>query len=229
MQSVRRSATELHGDSSRICDDAPDAGDRRCSSGWDLPNAADPNRAILGYDGVPGFLNAALTRQDCRKGARDPGRHRRHPLQPQRRQRRTRMSPGAPAAEADVRTPEPRRELPGPLTPSTPSIPSAPPTPTDTVGHPQDMGTAELTATAGDAFTEKISTKAETKAEKAMAEVRPRSTTDTSTDATFTGGEKVAPIPSNTTGVAVAAALRAGDRAVPTRSTEKPPEPCSCK
>lgn len=66
---------------------------------------------------------------------------------------------------------------------------------------------AELAATAGDVSTEKISAKAEAKAEKAMAEVCVRSTTD----ATSTGGEKVATITSNTTGVA-APALRAGDR-----------------
>ena len=42
------------------------------------------------------------------------------------------------------------------------------------------------------------------------------------TDATFIGAEKVAPIPSNTAGVAVAATLRAGGRAVPARSTAKP-------
>lgn len=68
---MRRSATSGKEDSSRICDDALAAGDRRWSSGWDLPNAADSNRAILGYDDTPGSPTTVLPRQDCRKSAHE--------------------------------------------------------------------------------------------------------------------------------------------------------------
>ncbi|MFD7488721.1 hypothetical protein [Streptomyces mirabilis] len=130
---------------------------------------------------------------------------------------------GRPARQA-------RRELPGPVDAEHahhPVHPERAVRPPDTVGHPQGVGAAELTAMAGDAFTEKISTKVGAKAEKAMAEVRVRSAIYT--DATFTGGEKVATIPSNTIGVGVAAVLQAGDRARPLPAGGEAPEPCSCE
>jgi hypothetical protein len=64
---------------------------------------------------------------------------------------------------------------------------------------------------AGDAFTKKISTSAQTSAGKAVAKVRIRFTIVGTTDATFTGGEKVAVVVTNASGVAVAPALQAGE------------------
>jgi hypothetical protein len=80
------------------------------------------------------------------------------------------------------------------------------------VHHLEDAGTAKLTAMAGEAFTKRISTRAETKAGKAVAKVRIRFTIIGDTDTTFTGGESVATVATNSSGVAVAPALQAGEK-----------------
>ncbi|MCF1596356.1 lytic transglycosylase, partial [Streptomyces muensis] len=86
-----------------------------------------------------------------------------------------------------------------------------PPTPTDTVHHLEDAGTAKLTAMAGDTFTQKISSRAETEAGKAVAKVRIRFTITGDTDATFSTGEKYATALTDSAGEVVAPALKAGE------------------
>jgi hypothetical protein len=80
------------------------------------------------------------------------------------------------------------------------------------VDHLEDAGTAKLTATAGEAFTKRISTRAETKAGEAVGKVRIRFTITGDTDATFTGGESVATIVTDSSGVALAPRLSAGEK-----------------
>ncbi len=77
--------------------------------------------------------------------------------------------------------------------------------------HLEDADTALLKAMAGDAFGERISTRAETSAGKAVAKVRIRFTIVGDTDAAFTGGEKYATALTNSSGTAVAPALQAGE------------------
>ena len=77
--------------------------------------------------------------------------------------------------------------------------------------HLEDAGTAKLTAEAGDTFTKRISTRAETSAGKAVGKVRIRFTIVGDTDTTFTGGESVATVVTNSSGVAVAPTLKAGE------------------
>jgi hypothetical protein len=79
------------------------------------------------------------------------------------------------------------------------------------VDHLEDAGTAKLTAMAGDTFTEKIGVRAETEAGKGVAKVRVRFSLIGDTDATFTGGEKYATVLTDSTGKAVAPALKAGE------------------
>lgn len=78
--------------------------------------------------------------------------------------------------------------------------------------HLADAGTAKLTARAGDAFTKRISTRAETEAGKAVGKVRIRYTITGDTDTVFTGGESVATVTTDASGVAVAPALKAGEK-----------------
>ncbi|CAM5688023.1 Transglycosylase SLT domain-containing protein OS=Streptomyces glaucescens OX=1907 GN=SGLAU_09045 PE=4 SV=1 [Streptomyces glaucescens] len=78
--------------------------------------------------------------------------------------------------------------------------------------HLEDAGTAQLTAMAGDVFTERISTRAETETGEGVGRVRVRFTIVGATDATFPGGETVATVVTGSSGVAVAPALRAGER-----------------
>ncbi|WP_251092944.1 lytic transglycosylase domain-containing protein [Streptomyces sp. Caat 7-52] len=104
------------------------------------------------------------------------------------------------------------KETPDPKPPRPPVPPTPPPTHTDLVDHLEDAGTKKLTAMAGDAFTERIGTRAETKAGKSIAKIRVRFTITGDTDATFTGGETVATVATDAKGVAFAPALQAGEK-----------------
>ncbi|AVH59324.1 MULTISPECIES: lytic transglycosylase domain-containing protein [Streptomyces] len=116
-------------------------------------------------------------------------------------------SPSPPAS------PQPTPPQPTPPGPTPP--PTTPPTqtPTETVHHLEDAGTAKLTATAGGTFAEKIAVRTETRTSQAVAKVRVRFTIiGDDTDATFTGGESVATIVTNSSGTATAPALVAGEK-----------------
>ncbi len=210
-------------DPNNIYDAALAAGHYLCRFGWDLSTQADLNSAILSYNHSQEYLNTVLSWLEYyRKGIHEipdgtgslPGN---------RSDDNDTVSPTPtppPSPPASVK-PSPRPEKPGtgtpsptppPKTPPNTTPPSTPPTPTDTVDHLEDAGTAKLTAQAGDVFTEKVSTRAETKAGAAVAKVRVRFTIVGATDATFTGGESVATVVTNSTGVAVAPALQAGEK-----------------
>ncbi|MFI2762607.1 lytic murein transglycosylase [Streptomyces echinatus] len=103
-------------------------------------------------------------------------------------------------------------ETPHPKPPRPPVPPTPPPTHTDLVDHLEDAGTKKLAAMAGDAFTERIGTRAETKAGKSVAKIRVRFTITGDTDATFTGGESVATVATDAKGLALAPALQAGEK-----------------
>ncbi|CAM5370143.1 Lytic transglycosylase OS=Streptomyces aurantiogriseus OX=66870 GN=GCM10010251_80500 PE=4 SV=1 [Streptomyces aurantiogriseus] len=126
----------------------------------------------------------------------------------------TSPSPTPPATTPPASPKPPTKPGGGTTPPATPPTkpPTTPPqTPTDTVHHLEDAGTAKLTAMAGDAFTQRISTRAETEAGKAVGKVRVRFTIVGGTDATFTGGESVATVITDSRGVATAPALAAGE------------------
>ncbi|MFF4897489.1 lytic murein transglycosylase [Streptomyces sp. NPDC001068] len=196
-------------DPNNVYDAALAAGHYLCRYDWDLSDQADMNRAILSYNGSQDYLNLVMSWYEFyRKGTHSipngtgtvpshrsddgkPGGHAGSGGSPK---------PGAPG------TPKPDEPKPG--GPST--SPSVPPTATDTVDHLEDAGTAKLTATAGEAFTKRISTRAETKAGRVVAKVRVRFTIVGDTDTTFTGGENVATVTTDGKGVAVAPTLQAG-------------------
>ncbi|MEV0226591.1 lytic transglycosylase domain-containing protein [Streptomyces sp. NPDC050704] len=226
-------------DPNNIYDAALAAGHYLCRFNWDLSDRADLRRAILSYNNSTEYLNTVLSWLEFyRKGThevpdgtgtlpsgRSDGSNGSSgsngsgtgtsptPTPPGT------QTPSPPAKGGDGSTsPTPPSSSP-PGKPSTPSPPpsSTPPTtpaptPTETVDHLEDAGTAKLTATAGDAFAEKIATRTETKAGKAVAKVRVRFTIVGTTDAAFTGGESVATALTNSSGVATAPALVAGEK-----------------
>ncbi|WP_367323920.1 lytic murein transglycosylase [Streptomyces sp. HUAS ZL42] len=203
-------------DPNNIYDAALAAGHYLCRYGWDLSTQADLNRAILSYNNSQDYLNTVLSWLEYyRKGTHEipdgTGS-----LPSNRSDDNTgggaspspTPSPTKPPTSSPSPSPSPSTPSnPGPSTPGTPA-----PTPTDTVDHLEDAGTATLTAMAGDAFTEKISTRAETEAGKAVSKVRVRFTILGDTDATFAGGETIATMVTNSSGVAVAPALQAGEK-----------------
>ncbi|GGV67515.1 lytic transglycosylase [Streptomyces griseoloalbus] len=215
-------------DPNNIYDAALAAGHYLCRFDWDLSDQRDLDKAILSYNNSTEYLNTVLSWLEYyRKGSHevpdgtgtlpedrsDDNTVRPSPSTPGTSSPKPGPKPGKPAGSS----PGPKPTEPGPKptepgSPSTPPPPTTTPTPTDTVDHLEDAGTARLTAMAGDAFTKRISTRAETDAGKAVAKVRIRFTIVGDTDTTFTGGESVATVVTNSTGVAVAPALQAGEQ-----------------
>ncbi|MEU0243628.1 lytic transglycosylase domain-containing protein [Streptomyces sp. NPDC006235] len=221
-------------DPNNIYDAALAAGHYLCRNNWDLSDQNDLDRAILSYNNSREYLNLVMRWLEYyRKGTHEvpdgtgtlPG-NRSDDGAGASPSPSTPSTPSTPAGGGSKPEPSPRPDKPGtggtepsepttppttpPTSPSTP--PSSSPTPTDTVHHLEDAGTAKLTAMAGDAFTKRISTRAETKAGKAVAKVRIRFTIVGDTDTTFAGGESVATVATNSSGVAVAPALQAGEK-----------------
>ncbi|MFE0803720.1 lytic murein transglycosylase [Streptomyces sp. NPDC058812] len=229
-------------DPNNIYDAALSAGHYLCRFDWDLSTQADLNRAILSYNNSQDYLHTVLSwLEHYRKGTHEiPDGTGALPVDrsdddtdvsgpsPSPRGPGATTGPQAPGTTPPSPNPSPEKpdkpipaddpKDPGTGSPSpkpTPTDPETPPeteTPTDTVHHLENAGTAGLTAIAGDTFDEKISTRAETKAGKAVGKVRIRFTVLGDTDATFTGGDKFAAVTTNASGVAVAPALVAGEK-----------------
>lgn len=222
-------------DPNNIYDAALAAGHYLCRNNWDLSDQGDLDRAILSYNNSRDYLNLVMRWLEYyRKGTHEvpDGTG----TLPDNRSDEgagaspTPTTPGRTLPGTSTPKPSPKPEKPekpgggGATTPKPPTTPpttppgtptpppTTPPTPTDTVDHLEDAGTAKLTAMAGDTFSRRISTRAETEAGKAVAKVRIRFTVIGDTDTTFTGGESVATVATNSSGVAVAPALQAGEK-----------------
>ncbi|WEO98054.1 lytic transglycosylase domain-containing protein [Streptomyces sp. FXJ1.172] len=210
-------------DPNNVYDAALAAGHYLCRNGWDLSREDGLHSAILSYNNSQDYLNTVLSWLEYyRKGTHSvpdgsgsvPG-HRsddgtRHTQSPT-------PTPSDPPKTRPTPKPDPKPSKPGTPgggspSPTPPKPPVPTPTPTDTVDHLQDAGTTQLTAMAGDTFTERISTRAETKAGKSVAKVRIRFMISDDTDATFTGGESVATVVTDAQGIAHAPALQAGEK-----------------
>ncbi|MEU5364491.1 lytic murein transglycosylase [Streptomyces sp. NPDC005925] len=215
-------------DPNNVYDAALAAGHYLCRFGWDLSVQADMNRAILSYNNSQDYLHTVLSWLEYyRKGSheipdgtgalpggrsdsrQDPGSHTR-PSAPSTPKPGESGKPGGGSQSPKPPTTEPPT-TPPPTTPP-PTTPPPTPTPTDTVHHLEDAGTGTLTAMAGDAFTGRVSARAETEDGKPVATVRVRFTITGSTDATFSNGETVATAPTTSSGVAVAPSLLAGEK-----------------
>ncbi|TPQ18693.1 lytic transglycosylase domain-containing protein [Streptomyces sporangiiformans] len=213
-------------DPNNIYDAALAAGHYLCRADRDLSVEKDLNRAILSYNHSTDYLNLVLTWLEYyRKGTHEvpdgtgslpSGRSDDYsgasptPTPPSRTPGTSK--PSTPPSGGGSTSPSSPASPSSPPPSTTPPPSSPPPTGTDTVDHLENAGTGKLTATAGDAFTERIATRAETKAGKAVPKVRVRFTIVGDTDAAFSGGESVATVLTNSSGVATAPALRAGEK-----------------
>ncbi|MEV5874945.1 lytic transglycosylase domain-containing protein [Streptomyces sp. NPDC052101] len=214
-------------DPNNVYDAALAAGHYLCRDGWDLADAKDLHTAILSYNDSQDYLNTVLSWLEYyRKGTHSVPdgtgglpTHRSDGSTPRTPSPKPSDPPKAKPGKKSSPKPDPKpgkpgggHESPSPKPPKPPVPPTPPQTPTDTVDHLEDAGTAELTTMAGHAFTERIGTRAETKADKSVAKVRIRFTISGDTDATFTGGETVATVATDAKGVALAPALQAGEK-----------------
>ncbi|MEU6774329.1 lytic transglycosylase domain-containing protein [Streptomyces sp. NPDC046759] len=210
-------------DPNNVYDAALAAGHYLCRNGWDLAREDGLHSAILSYNDSQDYLNTVLSWLEFyRKGTHSVPdgtggvpTHRSDSGSPHPRSSKHSGTPGTKHG----RKPGPKPHSPGggsgspsPKPPKPPVPPTPPQTPTDTVDHLQDAGTAKLTTMAGHAFTERIGTRAETKAGKSVAKVRVRFTITGDTDTTFTGGETVATVATDAKGVALAPVLLAGEK-----------------
>ncbi|MFF5441584.1 lytic transglycosylase domain-containing protein [Streptomyces achromogenes] len=212
-------------DPNNIYDAALAAGHYLCRNDWDLSREADLHSAILSYNNSQDYLALVLNWMEYyRKGTHtvpdgtggvpehrsDQGTHSTpspRPTQPPTTKPAPR--PHKPGGDGGHETPKPTPPTPDPK----PPVPPTPPgTPTDLVDHLTGTGTGKLTARAGDAFTERIGVRAETKVGKSVAKVRIRFTVTGDTDATFAGGETVATVATDAKGVALAPPLQAGEK-----------------
>ncbi|MGW4569097.1 lytic transglycosylase domain-containing protein [Streptomyces sp. NPDC004561] len=211
-------------DPNNVYDAALAAGHYLCRDAWDLSREADLHSAILSYNDSQSYLATVLSWMEYyRKGTHSvpdgtgglPS-HRSDDSTPHKSSPKPsdppRTKPAPTPSEPGGGQPGGGHESPSPKPPKPPVPPTAPPTLTDTVDHLKDAGTAKLTAMAGDAFTERISTRAETKVGRSVAKVRVRFTITGDTDATFAGGETVATVATDAKGVASAPALQAGEK-----------------
>lgn len=222
-----------------IYDAALAAGHYLCRLDRDMNVQKELNRAILSYNPSTEYLNLVLSWLEYyRKGTHevpdgtgtlpsgrsDDNNSGASPNNPSPTPPATSRPPNSNSTPGggDSTSPTPPRggstspTPPGSPSPPPPSSPppstTPPPTGTDTVDHLEDAGTGKLTATAGDAFTEKIAARTETKAGRAVPKVRVRFTIVGDTDATFSGGESVATVVTNSAGVATAPGLKAGEK-----------------
>ncbi|MFH9823815.1 lytic transglycosylase domain-containing protein [Streptomyces bobili] len=207
-------------DPNNIYDAALAAGHYLCRFSWDMSTDAGLRSAILSYNNSTDYYNTVVSWLEYyRKGTHEvPDGTGTLP------DNRSDENSGGPATTPPS-TP-PRTTPPSTTPPTTPpkTPPATPPattppgttppatTPTDTVHHLEDAGTAKLAAMAGDTFGDRISTRTETKAGTAVAKVRVRFTIVGDADATFTGGESVATVITDSRGIATAPALRAGEK-----------------
>ncbi|WP_369275850.1 lytic transglycosylase domain-containing protein [Streptomyces sp. R11] len=204
-------------DPNNIYDAALAAGHYLCRYGWDLSNQNDLNRAILSYNNSTHYLRTVLRWLEYyRKGTHEIPDDTGTPPARRSDDSAARPTPPATGGPTPGASSKPARPVSSP-TPKPPTAPPTPPgtspaTPTDTVDHLEDGGTTTLTAMAGEAFAKRISTRAETEAGTSVAKVHIRFTVVGDTDTTFTGGERVATAITDSSGVAVAPALTAGEK-----------------
>ncbi|MFC9291166.1 lytic transglycosylase domain-containing protein, partial [Streptomyces sp. NPDC057052] len=211
-------------DPNNVYDAALAAGHYLCRYSWDMSTDAGLRSAILSYNNSTDYYNTVVswleyyrkgthevpdgagTLPDNRSDENNGGGATTSPPSPPTPPTPPRTTP--PATTPPATTP-PASKPPATKPPAT--TPPSTTTPTDTVHHLEDAGTERLTAMAGDAFGDRISTRTETKSGTAVAKVRVRFTIVGDTDATFTGGESVATVITDSRGIATAPALRAGE------------------
>ncbi|MFD7069415.1 lytic murein transglycosylase [Streptomyces sp. NPDC059913] len=193
-------------DPNNVYDAALAAGRYLCAGSRDLSLAADLDRAVLSYNHSDAYLRTVRSWFDYYKR----GTHE--------------VPDGTGALPPDLGsgtgpTPPPSRTPGSGTKPSKPSKPGGgpkdpdpKPTPSDTPAGIENAGTGKLTATAGDAFAERIAVRAENKKGAPLAKVSVTFTITSDTDAAFAGGGKTAVVRTAADGTATAPVLKAGEK-----------------
>lgn len=205
-------------DPNNIYDAALAAGRYLCAGSRDLAVAADLDRAVLSYNHSNEYLRTVRSWFDYYKrgthevpdgsgvvppplgGGTDPS-----------------PNPGtSPSPTPPPPKPDPKPD-PGPSKPSKPSKPgggstSPVPKPSQTLGSVENAGTGKLTATAGDAFAERITVRAKNSLGGPLAKVSVTFTIAGDTDARFEGGKSSVTLATGADGTVKAPVLQAGEK-----------------
>ncbi|MEU6675362.1 lytic transglycosylase domain-containing protein [Streptomyces sp. NPDC046925] len=221
-------------DPQNVYDAALAAGHYLCASDRDLAVEADLHKAILSYNHSTDYLNLVLTWMDTfRRGAHEipdgtgdlPGDRSdgNDPI--------VSPSPTPPASPSPSPKPRPGGDKPsgpgndkpgnggGSSEPTTPpssgggsESPDPTPSPTDRVKSLEDAGTGKLSATAGDAFAERVSVRTESASGSGVAKAKVKFAIVGDTDARFPGGATSATVTTSATGRATAPVVKAGEK-----------------
>ncbi|MFB6813813.1 lytic murein transglycosylase [Streptomyces sp. NPDC056347] len=194
-------------DPNNVYDAALAAGHYLCAGSRDLSTAADLDRAVLSYNHSDAYLRTVRSWFDYYKrgthevpdgtGAVPPG-----------------LGGGTDPSPSPSGTTRPGSKPPKPGGGSKDPGPKPKPKPTPP-GKPaglENAGTGKLTATAGDAFAQRITVRAEDKSGEPLAKVSVTFTITSDTDAAFEGGRKTAVVRTAADGRATAPALKAGEK-----------------
>ncbi|WP_166023228.1 lytic transglycosylase domain-containing protein [Streptomyces chilikensis] len=224
-------------DPNNVYDAALAAGHYLCRYNWNLAEREDLERAVLSYNNSRDYLNTVLRWMETfRKGVQEiPDGTGTLPVHRNDGDTITPTSPSAPPSAG------PRdgvgnggsgggggggngggsgggSETPGAggggtTPPPATTPPASPQTPTDSVHRLERAAGGSLSAVAGTAFGEDIAVRAETSAGAGVGKVRIRFTVVGDTGTAFEGGETIATVQTDGSGVATAPALVAGEKA----------------
>ncbi|WP_428955335.1 lytic transglycosylase domain-containing protein [Streptomyces sp. cg35] len=214
-------------DPNNIYDAALAAGHYLCRADRDLSNAADLNKAILSYNNSSDYLATVLSWLEYyRKGTHEvPNGTGVLPRNPSGGGGSGGASPSpsptptpTPSPDSPGTSPSPDKPgkpgggsgSPGPTDP--PTTPTPTPTPTETVTKLADADTGKLTAMAGDTFGEQVAVRPQNAKGKGVAKVKVRFAIIGGTDAKFAGGAASAVVTTNSSGVATAPKITAGEK-----------------
>ncbi|MFC8261233.1 lytic murein transglycosylase [Streptomyces sp. NPDC057291] len=204
-------------DPNNIYDAALAAGHYLCAGSRDLAIAADLDRAVLSYNHSNEYLRTVRSWFDYYKrgthevpdgtgvvpppldGGTDPS-----------------PNPGTSPSPTPPAKPKPDPKPPKPGGGSTDPKPSTPPStqppkPSQTLAGVENAGTGALTATAGDAFAERIKVRAKNSLGGPLAKVSVTFTVAGDTDARFEGGKSAVTLTTGSDGTVTAPVLQAGE------------------
>ncbi|MET8325601.1 lytic transglycosylase domain-containing protein [Streptomyces sp. NPDC005181] len=204
-------------DPNNVYDAALAAGHYLCAGSRDLAIAADLDRAVLSYNHSNEYLRTVRSWFDYYKrgthevpdgtgvvpppldGGTDPS-----------------PNPGTSPSPTPPAKPKPDPKPPKPGGGSTDPKPSTPPStqppkPSQTLAGVENAGTGALTATAGDAFAERIKVRAKNSLGGPLAKVSVTFTIAGDTDARFEGGKSAVTLATGPDGTVTAPVLQAGE------------------
>ncbi|ROQ74185.1 membrane-bound lytic murein transglycosylase B [Streptomyces sp. CEV 2-1] len=217
-------------DPNNIYDAALAAGRYLCAGSRDLSLAADLDRAVLSYNHSDEYLRTVRSWFDYyKRGTHEvpdgsgvlpagPGTGTDTP-RPGRPDTTTSPSPSPSPSPHGSKTPKPpSKPSPSPTNPGGPAgKPSYPPptpgpTPSQTLAGLKNAGTGPLTATAGDAFAERIKVRARNGFGGPLAKVSVTFAITGDTDAAFAGGKRTVILATGADGTVTAPVLKAGEK-----------------